>query len=400
MDQNFLKPATILILIVLVVYLAIHRIRNTAPDVKQTSRSLLVNEFSDPEAAAKRKALEETTLGSFRELEERRQAESKTKNKASLQRDLTLRIGAIGATPSRDEITILSKFPYANSEVRTAYSNAIDRTCRLLVPGIAVAPPLVKPESGQGGTLGRLSVLTIGLEYDDSGPRELPAVTRGQVIQYFDDHRLAVQPMLYYDTENRPYFGTDCQAAFFELDRPGLTVPAEPMIETAIGRFRALGIVGADRDDVNEDEILGRTLALAFTFVKTDPTISGEADRPITTTELLLLHLTPTCTADNPEVQVFVTSDDRANLHRLETDGLQLNAGLPTISADVQFNKTVLMGMYPADPVVSGIHFRSAGILSTDTLRRLSQTEEDKPTVSLTEILDRFGSLAGASSSD
>ena len=114
--------------------------------------------------------------------------------------------------------------------------------------------------------------------------------------------------------------------------------------------------------------------------------------------ELLLLHLTPDSTADDLSIQVFVTSDERTNLHRLDTDGIRLNSPTATISADVQFNQTVLLGMYPADPVVTGIRYRSSGILSMDTIKRLSMADGERSAVSLTEVLDQFSKLAGSSS--
>ncbi|MCO8124053.1 hypothetical protein NHH03_20075 [Stieleria sp. TO1_6] len=396
MDQKHLKLLTVLAGLALAIYLITYVVQNQFN--VSVAEQPTVETVEDPDALAKREALREMTLGSFGAPTASKDSELDGDQEVNLGRSpLSLRVGVIGATPARDEVTSFSQFPYARSEVRKAYTNSRDRACRLLVSGVTVSPPLSKPRPGETGTLGRLTVLTIGLEFDQSGPRKLPAVTRGQVNKYFADHRLAVQPVLYHDANNRPYFGTDCQAAFFELDRPGMTVDAEPMIKISVSRFRALGVVGDVNQSGTASDIVGRTLALAFTFAKKDQTVTGASDRAETITEILLLHLTPECTADEPEIKVFVTSDARTNLHRLETRGMRLNSPVPLISADIQFNRTVLMGMYPADPVVSGIRYRSAGILSMETIRRLSQADGERPAVSLTEILDQFGKLVGTS---
>ena len=390
MSSSVFKILTLLSIVGLGVYLGIHysgrEARSTAERPTEPS----------PEAVDKRATLEDISLGAFGiQAAEDDSEESVSESPRLGHRELTLRVGVIGAIPDRGELTTLPSLPYTRSEIRRAYADARDRSCRLLTPGVAVSIPAPRIEPGVGGSIGRTTVLTIGLEHDRGGLKKLPTITRSQVNKYFATHRLAVQPVLYHDSRGRPYFGTDCQAAFYEIDRPGLTVKAEPMIESAISRFRVLGIIDVGVGDLAS---VGRTLALAFTFAQADETLTGAADATRTATELLLLHLPSDAVADDPGIQIFVTSDDRTNLHRLETRGMTLNSPIPTISSDIQFNKTVLMGMYPADPVVTGIRYRSAGILSMDTIRKLCQPGKDQTAISLTEVLDQFGKLAGTAS--
>lgn len=388
MDQKILKAATILAAVGLLGFLVFQKIQASSEKANQPSE--VSERVVDPDAAAKRAALRETVLGSYGQPLQETTSSKEESNEP--EEELQLRTGVIGATPGREQITTIEKFPYSKTDVRKAYANSRDRACRLLIPGVPVSPPLTRPITGQAGSLGRVTVMTIGLEFDENGPKKLPAITRGQVKKYFAAHRLAVQPILYCDANNRPYFGTDCETAFYELYRPGTTARPEPMIETAVSRFRALGIVGNGSNKASD--VLGRTLALAFTFAKKDETLTSASDKFMLVTEVMLLHLTPDCTGDDPEVNVFVTSDERTNLHRLETRGMRLNSPTPLVSSDIQFNKTMLMGMYPADPVVSGIRYRSAGILSMETVKRMGRPDGDRPGISLTEILDQFGKLA------
>lgn len=391
MDQKTLKLLTALLAIGVSGYLGYHFTQADSTGAAKDATT----QVTDTDAADRRKELQNLTLGSFGT---KMDADVESADaKPSAARDISLRVGVIGATPDRGDITTMDAFPFEKVDLFRSYRAAADRACRLIVPGVAVSPPLARTaREGQSGSLGRMTAMTIGLTFDAEGTKKLPAVTRGQVNKYFADHRLAVQPVLHRDAQDRPYFGTDCQAAFFELERPGMTVKAESMISIAVGRFRALGLVPDAVDAVApRDDILGRTLALAFTFQQKDETVTGAADASKTAMELLLLHLTADCTADDPQVQVFVTSDDRTNLHRLDTQGMRLNGPTPAITADVRFKKTKLMGMYPDDPVVSGIDFRSTGILSMDTIKRLSDATKDRPALSMTEILDQFGKLVG-----
>lgn len=321
-----------------------------------------------------------------------------------------LQVGAIRSTPRRSQISQIELLPTLDSKVRRLYSKAKDKTCRMLSPGSAVKATLSLPKPETAGTVGRIPAITIGLEMDPAGRSKLPKVTRGQVDDYFAKHRLAVQPMVYYDEEGRCYFGTDCFAAFFEIDRPGIAVKPEPMIEYAVERFRALGVVGSkDSGDGSSDD-LGRTLMMAFTFEKTDETISslGGVDR--VTTELLLFHLPEdsnegsaivrkVSSRDQFPIEVFLTSGERTVLHRLDLSDRRMNAPLPTISSEVRFDKMILMGLYPAEPVVTDIHYRSSGSISVELINRLMTGSDGQSGLSLDQILDQFGKMIGSDSS-
>ncbi|MEM9586532.1 MAG: hypothetical protein AAGA03_04570 [Planctomycetota bacterium] len=318
--------------------------------------------------------------------------------------DLVLRVGRIGATPNRQDITRIDTLPIDKPKVVRAYRDSKDRQCRMLVPGATVSPSLRSRASVAGdraGTFGRMTALTVGLEMSTAGREKLPMVTRGQVATYFRDHRLAIQPTLFHDEDGRLYFGTDCEAAFYEIARPAIALKPEPMIESAVSRFRSLGVVGAPQDarrvsNVTVPTHLGRTLAMAFVFEKSDEIATGVAKAGRQAYELLLLHLPENATVDEPRLSVYVTSNDRETLHRLDTDSTEVNSLLPTISAEVRFDKMVLMGLYPAKPVVTKIRYRSAGVLSMQSVRQLVGGDQESG-LTVPEILDRFGDLATTS---
>lgn len=313
---------------------------------------------------------------------------------------IELRVGLIRSTPARMEINSIDEIPILDSRVRQLYSLAVDQSCRILAAGSAVTSTFAASKPGQTGTIGRVPAITIGLKMAAKGRTDLPAVTRGQVDQYFAQHRLSIQPIVYFDEAGQFYLGTDCQAAFYETERPGVAVQPEPMIENAVARFRALGIVGS----ANESLVIGRTLMMAFTFEKTDETISGLGGIDKLATELLFFHLperpveadTDSAVVDSRDeipLEVFITSDDRATLNRLDLSDRKLNAVTPTISAEVRFDKLILMGLYPSDPVVTKIHYRSDGVISMDLIRRFMSSESGNPAMSLDDILDQFATL-------
>lgn len=327
----------------------------------------------------------------------------------------TLRLGRIGAVPTLDEIQSLERLPVLDSQIRRVYGAAKTMTCRMLATGSSVKAAVSLPKEGETGSIGRVPAMTVGLSMDPVGRSKLPAVTRGQVDDYLAKHRLSIQPTVHVDENGHLYFGTDCQAAFYEIDRPGIAVAAEPMIESAVERFRSLGIAGVASDldglSATAKRTLatdrGRTLVMAFRFEKADLTISsvGEGGRNIT--ELLFFHL-PASTAtwtsaiesiNNRQpipLEVFLTSDERRSLHRLDRNLSNLNAPSADIAADIRFEKMVLMGLYPAEPVVTDIHYRSAGIISMEIVNQLMGGLKDQSPMSLDDVLDRFGLLSGS----
>lgn len=375
------------------------------------------NATRESAAPQKREAisLELGKIGSTAENDQQNSADSPT----SRPKVGALRVGRIGATPTLEEIQSLRQLPLLDSQIKRAYALAKSMTCRMLTPGASVQPSASLPPEGESGTVGRVPAITIGLTMDPSGRSKLPAVTRGQVDEYFAKHRLSIQPIVYSDETGQLYFGTDCQAAFYEIERPGIAIKAEPMIESAVERFRSLGIASpVEKSEETNSSVAswladetGRTLVMAFSFEEADLTISsiGQGGRKVT--ELLFFHLPTsqpessaerdTVNARNPiSMEVFLTSDERRTLHRLDLPGWNLNSPTPNILADVRFDKMILMGLYPAEPVVTDIHYRSAGIISMELVTQLMSGLKKQTAMSLDEVLDQFGLLSGAQIAD
>lgn len=412
-NQAFFKVATVVLGLAVVGMIGWSVVKNN-PELLQTATEVDATAVSNDstDSGTKPVSLEDLQAGSFGKLGQAMSSADQLDRLASEASDGTsksaspsLRIGVIGATPERSDVTIVETLPFTDSEVRRAYRDAGDRACRMLIPGAPLSPARPRIKQGRAGTFGRIATISIGLEMDQAGRSKLPAVVRTEVDKYFRKHRLSVQPILYHDKNGRLYFGTDCQAAFFEKDSPSFTVKCEPMIATAVSRFRALGIVGAasavsgSSVGVDDAAVLGRTLAMAFTYEKASEIVTTTTV-PKLTTELLLFHLPTDATTDNPVVEIYITEDERQTMHKVRIDQGRMMSSTPSISSTVRFGKTVLLGMYPADPIVTSISFRSDGVVSMDSIRRMSAASMNNGTasLSLTEILDQFGQLSKISS--
>jgi len=297
-----------------------------------------------------------------------------------------LAVGVLGATPDRDQIHTISELPWLDSEANRAFNESRDFACELLIPDTAVKPPMTRPSQGRSGLLGRIPTATVGLEVDEASKLKMPRASRGAIEAYLRDHRLVIEPTVYQDERGQAYFGTDCRAAFYQTAYPTITVKAEGMIDEAIGRFRALGVLRED------PESFGRTLVMAFRFIQQEGTMKSIGS-PQPVTELMFFHLAMNETGNLPSIQVFVTSDSRQSLHRLTKDASIIDEPMPMISATIRFEKFILMGLYPANPIVTGVRQRSAAVMSRDTIRKLTTTGAVEDRLTFQQLLDQFSSI-------
>ncbi len=297
-----------------------------------------------------------------------------------------LAIGVLGATPNRDQIHSISEVPWLDSQANRAFNDAREFACQLLTPDTPVKQSLTRAKPGHSGMLGRIPVATVGLEVDISSKLQLPKASRGAIEAYLRDHRLVIEPIVYQDSQGQAYFGTDCRAAFYQLAYPTLSIKAEGMIEEAIARFRVLGVL---RD---ETDASGRTLVMTFRFVKQESgksTVGGQQH----VTELMFFHLAINESGNLPSIQVFVTSDSRQNLHRLAKDASIIDEPIPMISASIRFEKFILMGLYPANPIVTSVRQRAAAVMSRETAMKLTTSGNPEDRLTFQQLLDQFSSI-------
>ena len=318
----------------------------------------------------------------------------------ALSHDPILQVGRIADVPTRKELTLIKRIPATEAEIKRVFDSAQHRSCKILGEGVLVDGPL-SMMPGQRSSAGRINAVTIGLELVETGRGKLPGMVINEVVKYFADHRLTVQPMLYYDDTGKFYFGNECKAAFYETRHANSTITPEPMIATAVAQFRVLGIVDsgdtAQRKRFQEDPSVGRTMALAFAFEQAGESGFGTSKRQ-RAHELMWLHIPSDFNLEQPSVDVFVTSDHGRVIHRLGRASSSRSSlssqSAPAISASVKFDKTTLLGMYPADPVVSGIQYRSGGHISMQKLQKLLATPKSDGGMTASAIFDNFESIA------
>ncbi|WP_437203720.1 hypothetical protein [Planctomicrobium sp. SH664] len=291
-------------------------------------------------------------------------------------------LGSLSTSPARNveplplstDLPRLREIPWSKEALANAYRLAAGRSCRLQPPGSSVTPT----PNAKG--LSRLTACIVGLEIEPSARRALPKLSKSTIESYLADHLLAIQPTVQSDPVHGNYFQGQLQAAFFAKNSPTQTLEAEPMIGQAVSQFRVLGFF---TDPNNPEEArYPRTMVLTFAYKRDDPS----HPLPVDEYELIFLHLYPG--AGDPRLTVFGTSDGLQSLQALVMPDLRLGRTAPTVQAQIRFGDFKMMGLYPADPIVSAVRNTYRASLPVSEVQLLLRGTTDRPAQTLAELLE------------
>lgn len=302
-----------------------------------------------------------------------------------------LMTGVSPAVPEVRTMPVVRSVPWERQALGREFRRAgAQLSCSLLEPGVSVIQPLIAPTPGTAGPIGRQSAFSLNLEIDPAAKSNLPRVTRGAIESYLSSHQLTIQPVYYHTVEGKPFFGPQIRAAFVAVASPDKTTEAEDMIVAAIRELRTLGIYwDAETPFVPEQ---ARTMILAFKY-SLDTNIAGtgksKSDQEY---ELLFLHLLKDSSATAPKLAVFATSNGRTDLNLLETSDPMSTQQKAVIAARVRFGEFNMMGMYPANPVVTGVFHQAQLSLPVDSVKALLEGFATGKPRSLPDVLDELTS--------
>ena len=165
------------------------------------------------------------------------------------------------------------------------------------------------------------------------------------------------------------------------------------MIGQAVTEFRTLGLYSPpDTTDAATDH---RTLVLAFRYVAGGNALATGAAGSIKEYELIFVHRLKEDDTSTPNVVVFSTSHGRTKFHELESATPDSLVQHPSIEATVRFDDFKFFGLYPTQPVVTGIMPRARLSLPVESVRaRLLGLSGNDP-LNLSELLDELHAESG-----
>jgi hypothetical protein len=298
--------------------------------------------------------------------------------------------------PDRDTIPTLEEIPWARGKISRLFHSANQVSpCQLFPPGMQTMEQPATPRQGMAGPIGRLPVFSVALRIDPDARAALPDLSKDMIESYLDDHIITLQSSLYHNEQGAVYFGDQLGAAFSVRKSSSFTLKPEQMVADYVSEFKTLGLFSPPDFDGNIDDL--RTLVLAFRYDSQEKRLTTSATSQVREYELIFLHLLKTENSFPPKVAVFVTSEGRTKFHELDMVSTQMLTNVPSIIATIRFDKFNLMGMYPANPIVTGIHHQSRLTLPSESVRSKMLGLGGQDQMLLSDLLDELHNDADAS---
>ncbi|MCA9009882.1 MAG: hypothetical protein KDB01_09055 [Planctomycetaceae bacterium] len=302
-----------------------------------------------------------------------------------------LMTGVTPTAPAVRSIPVVRAIPWERGELGREFRRGGSQlSCSLLEPGIDVIQPLIAPTAGASGALGRQSAFSINLTLDPAARAALPRVIRGAVENYLKDHQLTIQPVYYHTPDGQPFFGPQVRAAFVEIASPQKTTLAEAMITKSVSELRTLGIYWDKEGDLKPEQ--ARTMILAFQYTLDSKNNDNARSAANQEYELLFLHLLKDSTPTEPKLAVFATSGGRTELNLLDTTDPKSAHQPSVIAAHIRFGELNMLGMYPANPVVTGVFHKARLSLPVDSFKALLEGFASGQPRPLDDVLDELNS--------
>ncbi len=359
-SRTVLAPLTIFTFIATGVVVASHVLQTPVAPVAAESETLMDGALGDPTNSASSVLAMSKTL---------------------------LMTGVTSTVPEVRTMPVIRAVPWERQELGREFRQAGSQlSCSLIEPGLEVIQPLIAPTPGAAGPIGRQTAFSLNLEVDPAAKATLPRVARGAIESYLESHQLSIQPVYYHTVDGKPFFGPQVRATFVDVAAPEKTTEPESMIVQSIKELRTLGFYWNKEGAFVPEE--ARTMILAFRYTM-DTEIAGTGKSgSIQEYELLFLHLLPDSTATAPKLAVFATSNARNELNLLENTDPMSAQQKSVIAARVRFGEFNMMGMYPANPVVTGVFHQAKLSLPVDSIKALMEGIGAGKPRSLSDVLD------------
>jgi len=288
-----------------------------------------------------------------------------------------------------DGIPRLKSVPWETTEIEEILKSFRAGSCQLLPPNTDVFPlPVEIGEITNPIMNFRKGSIIVGLAMDPAAQRQLPKLSKGEIEGYLARHMLTLQATIFRNREGQVSFAGPVNAAFVAKSAPRTTIAPEKMIQDAIGRIKLLGILS---ENESLEDKSARTLVFSFAYERD---MQGTGIVPLTTTdyELFFLHLIKDEAAifTEPSIITFATTEGRKNFVEIKP-----SETAPNITASIRFNDFKLMGLYPANPVVTAVKSQSVFSALVDDIRNRLRGDIGLPPITLSQLLDEIHQSAG-----
>ena len=244
----------------------------------------------------------------------------------------------------------------------------------------------------------RRAILSVGTDMTRPDQQQLPALSRGQILDYLQGHYVTVQARVQRDLidgelylHHRPYAGVGL------FRGPRFTEDGNELILESIQNIRSLGVYLKPGARATPQAL--RTLVLVHKNMVVAPAVTTAAPQASPAFELVFLHARPAARAkpttaskvtDELELHTIVTSQHRTRWNYLEPYQTPTRPADCSICATVYFTDYKVANLIPAATVTRRVTVRSRTGFEREALDRYAreQSWQGDALDNLTETLD------------
>ncbi len=234
-------------------------------------------------------------------------------------------------------------------------------------------------------TCSRRHALSVGLEILNDDQKQLPILSRDQILSYLKSHFVSVQVRIYREPVTRAlYLGPRCLAATRSFQGTPLTKAFSPTVAESVNNIRSLGLLLPDRLQPTPAHL--RTLVLVH---KNELSGGTKGVAPAKSNYEYLFIRAREAEPDRLELHAFATSDERTRFHWLKPAESPMMPTDCSVRGAVHFTEYSHQGLYPKSAVIRRSLITGQKSFPWETVEAYSKKVFGNPAMGqITEILD------------
>ncbi len=254
------------------------------------------------------------------------------------------------------ELKMISRLPMSDREVERAFGSSRGSACELIPPGESMEVrsfvnflterDRTDARNSRPLASSRRDLFSVGLEFERADRDALPALSRGTIAGYLEDHFVSIQARVRRDLLDRKLYFHDRPLALTAQFRGSkLTQSFEPLVSASIREFHSLGLFVPEEKRIKKPEDF-RTIVLVFRADILRP-IGKETDEVFEFAFIQGREFTDSVGEKQLECHVFVTSESRTLLNHVRRASRPTSADQCSILGRIAVTEYDSTGLYP-----------------------------------------------------
>lgn len=282
--------------------------------------------------------------------------------------------GSVHAFDEFGDLKTISKLPMTAREIDQEFQRSRSEACELIPQGesleissyASVLTERDRTERLQRQLVpsSRRDLFNVGLEFERRDEADLPALSRGPIVKYLNDHYVSIQGRIRRDLlDRKPYYHHRPLALTAQYRGSKMTQDFEPIVASSMREFHSLGLF-VPGDTRLKTPANYRTIVLLF---RTEIMSLGSRS-PRESFEFALIRGREELDADEWVLRphVFVTSQGRTKLEYLRPSERPLSPARCGVLGRIAVTKFDSAGIYPQASATRSYRLDSQSVWDLD----------------------------------